>query len=551
MTYRLFLSHRLRAGTLLRLLAVAAIAVLGMNLAGLSPASATDACTQGRSASGATVYYCGVWVPSGGVPVYAGTSTGSAVVDHLHTGGTANWFYCSVAGHTASASGFSSTSWARTIGDDAGVQGYVPAVYFSGAENYWNGLPACGGGTAPGGATCTPTTNSAGQVVSNCPIWVPSGGAPIYSSTSTSSTVVDHLSTAGDVNWFFCQSNGSTATAGGYTSSNWAKTIGDNNGATGYVPAVYFAGSQNYWPNLPSCGSTPPAPVPDACKISKNSAGTTVYYCPVWTPSGGVPVYSSPSPTSAVVDHLIVGGAANWFYCSTSGSTATVSGYSSSSWAKTVGDQNGATGYVPAVYYTGASNYWVGLPACSGTTNNNPPPPPSGGGPTSSGSLTCHGVAVPYTSLPALTITLLQKACGLTGTYSFGGGHGPTPGPSYGHYDGQDPRSLHDNTVLGLDCSGFVRYAYYLTTGVDALAGNTDDQWTEEQAMHKVVIYGHGGNVANFVSQLKPGDLLNYGGHIAIYIGNSKQVNAYESGDPYGVTGLSTGDAFNGAGRLW
>jgi cell wall-associated NlpC family hydrolase len=485
------------------------------------------------------------------------------VIDHLHTGGTANWFYCSQAGGTASASGYTSTSWARTIGDDHGTQGYVPAVYFGGAENYWLGLPACGGSSTSGGTQCTAGTNRAGTEVAFCPVWLPSGGVPIYSTTSTTSTIVDHLHTGGNVNWFYCQQNGGTATAGGYTSSNWAKTIGDDHGSTGYVPAVYFSGAQNYWYGLGACGTPPPSPSDGACTASTNGSGQGVYYCPVWLPSGGVPIYAGTSTSSAVVDHLLTGGSANWFYCSVNGSTATVGGYSSSNWAKTIGDQHGATGYVPAVYFTGAQNYWPGLTTCSGSGNAPPPPPPSNGGTPSSGSLTCHGYSVPYTSLPALTITLLTKACAETGTYTWGGGHGGAPGKTYGHYDGSDPASLNDANVLGFDCSGFVRYIYYETTGNDALDGVTWQQWTLAQAMpHKAVIstsgwsYSGGWNgpsASGYLSQLKPGDLMFYGHnadeHVAIYIGGGRQVNAYESGQPFGVT--TSGGDFWGAIRLW
>ncbi|HEY3479545.1 MAG TPA: hypothetical protein VGL02_11680, partial [Streptomyces sp.] len=204
----------------------------------VSPASASDSCTQGTNPAGSQVYYCGVWVPSGGVPVYAGTSAGSTVIDHLHAGGTANWFYCRRSGGTATASGYSSSDWARTIGDDHGATGYVPAVYFSGAENYWAGLPLCGGSSSPPGSTCTSGSNLSGQSVTYCPVWVPTGGVPVYSGTSGGSTVVDHLHTGGSANWFYCQTAGSSITVSGYTSSNWAKTIGDDHGATGYVPAV-------------------------------------------------------------------------------------------------------------------------------------------------------------------------------------------------------------------------------------------------------------------------------------------------------------------------
>ncbi len=536
------------------------------------PANASDACTSGTSASGTPVYYCGVWVPSGGVPIYASTSTGSAIVDRLHTGGTANWFYCSESGGTATSGGYSSTSWARTIGDDHAAQGYVPAIYFSGAENYWPSLPGCSGTSGSGSTICTPDVNHAGVEVGYCPIWTPSGGVPVYSSTSTTSGIVDYLRTAGDTNWFYCQQNGGTATVGGYSSTNWAQTVGDDSGATGWVPAVYFDAPQNYWNGLSACSSPPPPPPTDSsCTASTNSSGVGVYYCPVWLPSGGVPVYSGTSTTSTVVDHLHTGGSANWFYCSLDGSTATVSGASSSNWAKTVGDDHGATGWVPAVYFTGAQNYWPGLTTCSGTTNNPPPTPPSNGGATSSGSLNCDGTTVTYTSLPALTIALVTNACNLHGTYSWGGGHVGIPGPSYGHYDGSDSASLHDDQVKGMDCSGFVRYAYYLTVYNDALNGYTYQQWNLAQALpHQVSFNTSGSSTWSYSSatkkwtggpsavgyepQLRVGDLLWYGHdgneHIAIYIGNGKQVNAYQSGDPYGVTSVSH-STFWGSVRLW
>lgn len=546
--------------------AISAISVI-LTLIGLvgissSPASASDACTSGHNAAGQAVYYCGVWLPSGGVPVYASTSQGSTVIDHLHTGGTANWFFCSQSGGTATASGYTSTSWARTIGDDHGATGYVPAVYFSGAENYWYGLPAC---STPSGTKCSAGSNNSGTSVFYCPIWVPSGGVPVYSSTSSTATVVDHLHVGGDANWFYCQQNGGSASAGGYTSSNWAKTVGDDNGATGWVPAVYFSGAQNYWYGMDACTAPPPPPT-GGCNAGHNGSGATVYYCPVWVPSGGVPIYSSTSQSSTVVDHLHTGGSANWFYCKVSGSTATVSGYSSSSWAKTVGDDAGATGWVPAVYFTGAQNYWPGLPACgTGTGNPPPPPPPSNGGSLTSGS--ACGIA--FSSLPNLTLKLIQNACRVTvpsdsmyqySIYAWNGGHGANPGPTYGSCDANNgaPNDCH---VDGFDCSGLVRWAYYQTTGVDALDGYTWGQWPDALSLpHKAVIDGgaHSGNSTNvnsYLSQLQPGDVLWYGNnanqHVAIYVGNGKQMNAYQSGTHDGVTSVTTGDVFWGAVRFW
>lgn len=555
-----------RIRTSLRLL-LALATLIGVNALWLSAADASDACTSGHNASGQQVYFCGVWVPSGGVPIYSSTSTGSSVIDHLHTGGTANWFYCSESGGTASASGYTSSSWARTMGDDNGAIGYVPAVYFSGTENYWAGLPSCDGGSSSGSSSrCNSGTNHGGASVYYCPVWVPSGGIPVYKSNSSSSTVVDHLHNGGSVNWFYCHESGASVTVDGYTSSDWAKTVGDDNGATGYVPAVYFSGAQNYWNGMGACTNPAPPPANDACSAGHNASGASVYYCPVWLPSGGVPIYSSTSTSSGVVDHLHTGGSANWFYCSVSGSTASVDGYTSSSWAKTIGDDNGATGYVPAVYFSGAQNYWAGLPSCgSGSTNPPPPPPPSNGGGSTSGS----ACGMSFTNLPALTLKMMQQACRVTVTsdpmykysiYSWDGGHGSTPGPTYGSCDPSNG-APNDCNVDGFDCSGLVRWAYYEATGIDGLDGYTWNQWTEALSLpHKAVVYagdktGSYANVDNYLSQLQPGDVLWYGSnagqHVAIYMGNGKQMNAFQSGDHDGITSVTTGDTFWGAVRLW
>lgn len=535
-------------------LAVILALVAASLVTGAGPAAASDGCTAGTNASGSAVYYCGVWVPSGGVPVYAGTSTGSAVIDHLYTGGTANWFYCHVVGGTASASGYSSSDWARTVGDSHGATGYVPAVYFSGAENYWLGLPACGGPSGPPGSTCSSGSNHAGQSVYYCPVWVPSGGIPVYSSTSTSSTIVDHLYTGGTANWFYCQTNGSSATVGGYTSSNWAKTIGDTYGATGYVPAVYFSGAQNYWPGVIACsGGTAPPPNDGACTHSTNGSGQSVYYCPVWVPSGGVPIYSSTSTSSSIVDHLDTGGAANWFYCQVNGSTATVAGYTSSNWAETIGDSYGANGYVPAVYFTGSQNYWPGLPTCGSSP---PPPPPVSGGGSTSGSACGYS----YSGIQARTLAMMQWACAEENyIYAWDGGHAATPGPTYGVCSPAN-EAPNDCNVIGFDCSGLVRFAYYKATGVDALDGYTWDQWRQALALSPAAVIAGAGagassNVANAQSQLRPGDVLFYGAnaneHVAIYLGGGEQINAYQSGYHIGVTGVDTDLEFWGAVRLW
>jgi hypothetical protein len=528
-----------------------------------APASAASSCTAGHNPSGQSVYYCGVWLPSGGIPVYASTSPNADVVDHLRAGGTGNWFYCQVRGATASSSGYSSNDWARTVGDDHGATGYVPAVYYSGTQSYWAGMTACASSGGSGGTRCTAGTNRSGQNVFYCPVWLPSGGAPVYKSSSTSSGIVDHLNYGGDVNWFRCQQDGTSASAGGYTSNNWARTISDNHGATGYVPAVYFAGAQDYWAGMSPCGTPAPPPADGSCSQGTNPSGSTVYYCPVWLPSGGVPVYASTDTGSGVVGRLTTGGSANWFYCRVNGGTATTGGYSSSNWAKTLAD-NDASGYVPAIYFTGAQNYWPGLPQC-GSSGQPPPPPPTDGGSNTDGK----ACGLSYTGLPHLTLKLMQSACRVTDPsdslykyrmYAWNGGHGSIPGPTYGSCDPKNgaPNDCH---VDGFDCSGLVRYAYYLTTRIDALDGYTWGQYSKAMSMRtKAVIdgasrSGNSGNVNDYLSRLKPGDVLwygqNAGQHVAIYLGNGKQMNAYQSGTADGITSVTTGDVFWGAVRFW
>lgn len=107
--------------------------------------------------------------------------------------------------------------------------------------------------------------------------------------------------------------------------------------------------------------------------------------------------------------------------------------------------------------------------------------------------------------------------------YSWGGGHGTTPGPSFGtcsSYTGFI-QPCPATTTRGVDCSGFVRWVYALAFGADVLgAGNTNMQITR---LHKV-------------STPQPGDLVYYGKstsnthHVGIYIGNGQMINALRTG---------------------
>jgi hypothetical protein len=87
--------------------------------------------------------------------------------------------------------------------------------------------------------------------VQYCPIW--KANTPVYNNARGSKFIVGYLTNSGDGNWFVCQLNVDSYSAYGYTSKNWAMTEADN-GKWGWTPAVYFAGSQNYWAGLLDCG---------------------------------------------------------------------------------------------------------------------------------------------------------------------------------------------------------------------------------------------------------------------------------------------------------
>ncbi|MFE7842116.1 NlpC/P60 family protein [Streptomyces sp. NPDC057474] len=133
--------------------------------------------------------------------------------------------------------------------------------------------------------------------------------------------------------------------------------------------------------------------------------------------------------------------------------------------------------------------------------------------------------------------------------YTWGGGHGARPGPSYGQVDPTDPEdSAHDPERRGFDCSGLVRYAYAQATDSDILNGVASQQYYTHRAAERFT-------AAQGLAPLLPGDLLVYGTsrnlhHIAIYLGAGKMVEAKESGTKLMVSDVRLGGTYFGAVRV-
>ena len=144
----------------------------------------------------------------------------------------------------------------------------------------------------------------------------------------------------------------------------------------------------------------------------------------------------------------------------------------------------------------------------------------------------------------------VSQACGLLGTpYSWGGGHGATPGPTYGICDPSNG-APNDCNVDGLDCSGMVRYAYYLAVGSDVIPGTSAGQYQSSAAVARF-------SASQGTAPLLPGDLLFFGGsaasihHVALYLGQGQIVEAPYSGGHVQVASVSSHSDYYGAIRLY
>lgn len=140
----------------------------------------------------------------------------------------------------------------------------------------------------------------------------------------------------------------------------------------------------------------------------------------------------------------------------------------------------------------------------------------------------------------------VDRACDQIGTpYSWGGGHGGQPGPSRGICDPANG-APNDCNVTGLDCSGLMRYAYYLAVDEDIINGTTYTQWQSSRIVDKF-------SAAEGFAPLLPGDLIFFSNlqHVAMYLGDGWMVEAPNSGAHVRVSSAISRGGYYGAIRLF
>ena len=92
-----------------------------------------------------------------------------------------------------------------------------------------------------------------------------------------------------------------------------------------------------------------------------------------------------------------------------------------------------------------------------------------------------------------------------------------------------------DANLVGFDCSGLAQYAVYKGSGVD-IGGSTSEQlaWASSKGTMKKVSK----------EDAKPGDLIYTPGHVAIYAGNGKMIEAPDRGQKVQEASVRWGDVY-------
>ena len=132
---------------------------------------------------------------------------------------------------------------------------------------------------------------------------------------------------------------------------------------------------------------------------------------------------------------------------------------------------------------------------------------------------------------------LIAKIIAAKTPYAWGGGslEGPTTGISDG---GGAADANGDYNKIGYDCSGLVRYLYYQDTGIE-IPRTSEAQYSASTP----------------VTDPKPGDLVfpqsagRPPGHVQMYIGDGKVVQAPQSGDYVRIDNLESGAEIRRPGR--
>lgn len=108
--------------------------------------------------------------------------------------------------------------------------------------------------------------------------------------------------------------------------------------------------------------------------------------------------------------------------------------------------------------------------------------------------------------------------------YSWGGGHPDRiPGPTLGTCKGYTgPKPCNADKTVGVDCSGFTRWVYYLVYGTDVLGAGKNNTQRSVPGMQPV-------------KTPQPGDLVFFGTqtttyHIGIFIGTGQMIDAPKTG---------------------
>ncbi|WP_411102523.1 NlpC/P60 family protein [Streptomyces sp. cmx-4-9] len=172
--------------------------------------------------------------------------------------------------------------------------------------------------------------------------------------------------------------------------------------------------------------------------------------------------------------------------------------------------------------------------------------PPAGAAAAADGRCAVLAPGASPTAERAVAAACAQVDAGVW--YSWGGGHGPQPGATYGQVDPDDPASAHDPERLGFDCSGLVRYAYAQAAGSDLLDGVAAGQFYTHRAAGRFT-------AAEGLGPLLPGDLLVWGTpqrlhHIAVYLGAGRMAEARQSGTRLMVSDVRSAGDYHGAVRI-